>query len=91
MAATGFDKRPAVGQMTSGDSVTGTLTISGFQWYGATTAAHTCTVTDTAGNVVWASSVSAAGEAPNGFWNFQREVLGLSVTMGSGTLLVYLE
>lgn len=92
MAVSGFDKRPAVGVMTaSADAKTGVMTISGFQWYGATTAAHSCVVKDTAGNVVWSASVAAAGDAPNAFWNFEREVDGLVVTMGSGTLLVYLE
>jgi hypothetical protein len=72
----------------SADSLSGTLYVKHIRWVGATTAGHTLTVTDTAGNVVIYSI--ADGNYFIDVHPFYRYFLGLTVaSMTSGALYVY--
>ena len=87
----GYKKRPRVLSFTDGEAITDTVTVSGFRWYGGTTAAHTCVPTDTAGNAIWGASITAAGESVGDQLTCPREVLGITAAMDSGVMLVYIE
>ena len=70
------------------DAITGPTYVKHMRWVGATTAGHLLSVTDTAGNVAWASEADGAHFID--VHPFYRYFTGLTVaTMGSGTLYVY--
>jgi hypothetical protein len=70
------------------DALTGITYVKHIRWVGATTAGHTLTVTDTAGNVILYSI--ADGNYFIDIHPFYRYFTGIVVaSMGSGALYVY--
>lgn len=67
--------------------------VATIRWIGATDAAHTAVITDTAGHVVWAGNANAADYSeeshPAGYARHGFDTNGLIVTtLGSGKLYV---
>ncbi len=72
----------------SGDAITGPRFLKHIRWYGATTAGHTLTVKDTAGNIIWES----VADGPNfiDVHPFYVIVDGLNITtMQSGKMQAF--
>lgn len=72
--------------------VTGPCRVVSVRWTGATTPGHTCTITNTAGDVLWSSIASAANyveESPlSDKW--QEPVDGVKITViGSGSVALF--
>ena len=66
-----------------------TLPIESIRWVGATTAGHSCVVTDGTGNVLFESVADAANFVDA--YPIYKAVQGVIVaTLGSGTVYVYL-
>jgi hypothetical protein len=73
---------------TAATLVAGPVRVSRFRWVGATTAGHTCVVTDTAGHVVFSSVATAANFAEDKALDVPL-VNGLIVTtIASGILYI---
>jgi hypothetical protein len=75
--------------MDNGAAVTGQKRVRGIEWVGATTLAHTCIITDTAGNEIFSKKCSVVHDG-GGFTPVELDVNGLTAAMGSGYALVYL-
>lgn len=81
---------------TVGSASVAQAVISKIRWVGATTAGHTATVTDTAGNVFWASQASGANYVESDDYaqrdQSKRTLTGIVASaLTSGTLYIYTE
>ena len=76
----------------AGDVQTGRVVVAGFSWTGATTAAHTLTFKDSAGDIVWGPFlINATLNDVNIMFPKAVSVNGLEVdVLGSGVVTVFL-
>lgn len=75
---------------TSTDTIsTEYISVKAIRWVGATTAGHVCTLTDTAGNIVWTGVADAANYTDTMYMH--DRFLGLIVSaISSGVVYIYL-
>ena len=77
---------------TAADAVTGHKLVKAIIWAGATSAAHACVLTDTAGNTIYTAHADTG--LVDHFVHFDTPIRCdgiIAATLGSGTVLVYLQ